>query len=238
MKSKLKMLVDVVMTALFLVEMAYHVTGNSLHEWLGMGLFALFLLHHGLNWNWHRTLFHGKYTPARVFMTVLDILLLLSMLGMMVSGILLSRDVLRALHLRAGMFGRRLHMISTAWGFVLMAAHVGFHWGQVIAMCRKKVGQKAQTAMPRVIAVLLALYGVYAFWVRHLGEYMFLRREYAFFDYEEPAVLFFADYIAIMALFACLSYYLMKGLVKVSGRKRLKSAGKQTLLEIKKGITP
>ena len=52
-KQILRMSVDVLMTVLFLVLMAYHVTGNRLHEWLGILLYVLFLLHHVLNSAWH-----------------------------------------------------------------------------------------------------------------------------------------------------------------------------------------
>lgn len=210
-KQIVRVVVDVAMTALFLVLMAYHVTGNSLHEWLGMGLFLLFVVHHVLNLKWFSGLFKGRYTAVRVFMVVVNLLLLASMAGMMVSGILLSRDVLGFLNLRAGMFGRRLHMVSSAWGFCLMAVHLGLHWGMVLDMAgRIPVRGKWVGAGLRCMGMLLSLYGIYAFVSRHIGEYMFLLMEYAFFDYGEPAVFFFMDYICVLILFAALSYYLAR----------------------------
>lgn len=133
----LKIAVDIAMTILFLVMMAYHVTGNTLHEWLGVMLFVLFILHHILNWRWHISIFKGRYTVMRILMTGVNVLLFLSMAGMMISGILLSREVFGFLHLRAGMFGRRLHMVSTAWGFCLMAVHLGLHGGVFAGMIKK-----------------------------------------------------------------------------------------------------
>jgi hypothetical protein len=62
----------------------------------------------------------------------------------------------------------------------------------------------------RLAAFCIVAYGVYAFIVRQFGERMFLRIDYAFFDYEEPAVFFFLDYIAVMGLFACAGYYVVK----------------------------
>lgn len=208
-KKVFRILIDIIMTILFLVLMAYHITGNTLHEWLGVTLFFLFIVHHALNFKWYKGLFKGKYTVVRVLMTAVNILLFAAMIGMMISGIMLSREVFSFLNLRAGMFGRRLHMVSTAWGFCLMAAHVGLHWGMVVAMMKKlPVSEKWAGMVARVVAALLAFYGVYAFISRQIGERMFLLMEYAFFDYEEPAVFFFADYICILILFAALSYYL------------------------------
>lgn len=223
-KQILKIAVDIAMTVLFIVLMAYHVTGNKLHEWLGAALFLLFILHHILNLKWYGGIFKGKYTASRVLMTTINSLLFASMVGMMISGVLLSREVFGFLNLRAGMFGRRLHMVSTAWGFCFMAAHLGLHWGMAIRAAKKipTHGRKAfhgkwTVILARGIAVILSCYGVYAFCSRQIMERMFLLMEYAFFDYEEPAVLFFADYMSILIFFAALSYYLAKLLRKKRG---------------------
>ena len=74
-KQILKISVDIAMTALFLALMAYHITGNSLHEWLGVTLFLLFIIHHILNLKWYRGLFKGKYTASRVLMATVNFLL-------------------------------------------------------------------------------------------------------------------------------------------------------------------
>jgi Ca2+/Na+ antiporter len=49
-KIVIKVIVDVVMTAMILAQMAYHITDNQVHEWMGAALFVLFILHHVLNW--------------------------------------------------------------------------------------------------------------------------------------------------------------------------------------------
>ena len=208
-KQIIKIFVDVVMTGLFIVLMAFHITGNEVHEWLGILLFVLFVLHHMLNISWCKTLFRGRYPPMRIFMLVLNGLLFIAMLGMMVSGMMLSHEVLGFLHLRAGMFGRRLHMVSTAWGYLLMSMHLGMHWGMVVGMMRRRfpVKSKWPGIIARVIAFLTAAYGIYALITRQLVERMFLLMEYAFFDFDESAVHFFLDYLCILILFAAVSYY-------------------------------
>ena len=211
-KQIFKILVDVVMTALFMLLMAYHVTDNRQHEWLGVILFALFILHHILNVKWYKGLVKGKYSAARILMVFINFLLFAAMVGMMVSGIMLSREVFGFLHLRAGMFGRRLHMTSTAWGYLLMSMHIGLHWGMVVAMVKRKLPQRGKWAgyIGKGIAVLISAYGVYALITRQLIERLFLRVHFAFFDYEEPVIFFFADYMSILILFAAISYYLLK----------------------------
>lgn len=64
----------------------------------------------------------GKYTPLRIWQTLLVIFVLAAMIGSMVSGIILSRYVLSFLPISGGRsFGRSLHMLASYWGFVLMA---------------------------------------------------------------------------------------------------------------------
>ncbi|MBO6271051.1 MAG: hypothetical protein J6N19_18130, partial [Clostridium sp.] len=56
--------------------------------------------------------------------------------------------------------------------------------------------------------------GIYAFVNRGFPGYMFLKTLFAYFDYDEPRIVFFADYLAIMILFAVVGYYAGKLLKK------------------------
>ena len=119
-KMMLKMGLDLVMTVLLLCQMAYMLIGEAAHEWMGAAMFVLFLLHHVLNWRWYRNLVKGKYTALRILQTVVDFLVLLAMIGLMVSGIMLSREVFAFLPIRGGMgFARILHMLAAY-------CHIGF----------------------------------------------------------------------------------------------------------------
>lgn len=46
-KRAIKIGVDIAMTVLFLCQMGYHMMDNRAHEWLGIALCLLFILHHG-----------------------------------------------------------------------------------------------------------------------------------------------------------------------------------------------
>ena len=74
MKPKMlfKILLDILMTILLLLLMARQLTGNSAHEWLGAGLFALWVPHHILNFGWYRHLRRGRFTPLRIAQTAVS----------------------------------------------------------------------------------------------------------------------------------------------------------------------
>lgn len=219
-----KICVDIGMTAALLFLMAYEMVGQAFHEWLGIGMFLLFIIHHILNCKWTGALLKGKYTLFRIWQTVLVVLVLLSMLGSMVSGVIISRSALSFLPIHGGSsLGRSLHMLSAYWGFVLMSLHIGLHWNMIIGMVGKMV-QKSSAFWVwglRAFALMIGAYGIFAFVRRDIGNYMFLKSHFVFFDYEEPLVIFLLDYMAVMGLFIFISHYLAKGLRKVktnSGR--------------------
>ena len=125
-KAILKMAVDGVMTVLLLLLMAYELVGRAAHEWIGLIMFVLLIAHHILNRGWLKNLRKGRYTPYRVLQTALAGLVLLSMLGQMVSALLISREVFAFLPFTGGVgFGRTLHMLAAYWGFIFLSLHLG-----------------------------------------------------------------------------------------------------------------
>ena len=212
MKRKIifKIVVDIGMTFVLLLLMAYQLIGEAAHEWLGIGMFVLLVIHHILNSRWSRNVFKGKYSPMRILQTVLVAGVFLTMAGSMLSGIVLSEYALSFLPIKGGReFARILHMLSAYWGFVMMSLHLGLHWNMVVGMLKKL--PKVSKWLSR-IGILIALYGVYAFTHREIGRYMTLKNHFAFFDFEEPLIFFLADYIAIMALFVVVGYCLFNGI--------------------------
>ena len=95
MKRKIKIVIDVVMSISLLFLMAYQVTGEKYHEWIGAGMLVLFLIHNLLNAGWYRGIFKGRYSTLRILRTVVNLLVLVSILLTGYSGIVLSRHVFR-----------------------------------------------------------------------------------------------------------------------------------------------
>lgn len=214
--------VDIGMTIVLLL-MPYELVGQVAHEWLGIIIFVLFIAHHILNGNWSRNLLKGKYTPLRIWQAILVLLVLAAMVGSMVSGIILSRHVLSFLPIDGGRsFARKLHMIAAYWGFALMSLHLGLHWGMIMGMAGKafQTPSAARRWVGRLLAFVVAGYGVYAFGKRGFGNYMLLRNQFVFFDFEEPLLFFFLDYIAIMGLFIFIGNYICAGLKYISRKQK------------------
>ena len=207
-KQKCKIALDICMTLLLFVLMAYQITGQLAHEWVGAAMFVCFIAHHILNARWAGNLLKGKYNGFRIFQTAVDLLLLADMLALMVSGIQMSRYVFTFIPGFGSIAAaRRLHMLASYWGFVT-------------GMLRKVGGGRpspAKTAAAWGAGGLIGAYGAYAFWRNQIWMYLFLRAEFIFFDYSQSPLWFFADHLAMMGLFVFLTY----GVVKLLRMKKV-----------------
>lgn len=226
-----KIIVDMLMTLLLLFLMGYQLWGEVAHEWAGAGMLVLFLVHHILNRGWYKSLFKGRYTSMRVFQVLVDMLLLAATAAQMYSGIVMSHYAFAFLPVDGKMaLARRLHILGSYWGFILMSVHLGMHWNLFLGMAGKRTGKavpsKHRSLRLPLIGLLIAAYGAFVFVDRDFPTYLFLRSEFVFLDYEEPVWSFYLDYLCLMGLWTFLAHYLSKGLRKPGGKKKA-AKGKQ-----------
>lgn len=223
-KTVWKISVDIAMTAALLLLMAYELIGEAAHEWIGVCMSVLFVLHHILNRKWCGNLLKGKYTPFRIWQTILALLALAFMAGSMISGIILSKHVFDFLAIRSGQsWARTVHLLCSYWGFVVMSLHLGLHWSMMMGMAKKQLGAPSPFCAWtfRAVAAAIAVYGAFALVHREIGSYMFVKNEFVFFDFGEPLVLFFLDYLAVMGLFVFLGHY-FAGFLKYLSQKSMR----------------
>lgn len=175
-KAVVKLAVDAAMTVLLLLLMAFELVGRAAHEWIGVGMFFLFVLHHLLNRGWTKRLFQGKYTPYRVVQTGVAALVFLAMLGSFASAVFISQEVFAFLPIRQGMaLGRTVHLLCAYWGYLLPSLHLGLHWGMMVAMAGKKLSPSPRRRVVfNILGAAAALYGVFALFQRQIPTYLFL----------------------------------------------------------------
>ena len=201
-KNKLRLAVDACLTLLLVCLMAYQVTGESLHEWIGMGMTAVLILHHVLNARWYGALFKGKYNAFRIISTVVNTLLLASIALTALCGISMSSHAVPFLY---GMFpvafARRFHLAMSFWSFLLMGLHLGLH---LPAMTAKVTPSRSAQALLTCVFTLLAGAGLGFFLLNGIPDYLFFRTPFAFLDYDKPAVFVFLENLAELFFFAFL----------------------------------
>ncbi|GHU84157.1 membrane protein [Spirochaetia bacterium] len=225
MSSKLaaRLIIDFMMTLLLLSAFDYRIAREAPHEWIGISIGALFILHNVINLHWYKNIFKGKYHFKRVITTIVNLLLLVTMATLIISGLMQSRSVLAFLHLPGGMFLRQIHTTAAYCGLLLIAVHVGVHWEMIMNAFRKmfKITGKnnARRIILRTIAVLIVVCGLWASFDRDIFSKLFHGVTFDFWNPERPVILFYIANLSIMGIYVFLTYYLLK-LVEIGKRKR------------------
>ncbi len=222
----LRMPIDIAMTILSIVLMGGTVLfpDDRIHQILGMLLLALWICHAILNRRWYGSIFSGKQTPYRAMQIVVNLGLSFCALLLMVSGMMMAWFVPFDVGSALG-FARTAHLISSHWYYVFMCAHLGMHVNVIRARIMQKKGgassssngaKKIFAALCRLLLLFACLWGVWAFFARGLINYMFLRQQFFFFDFERGILLFAIDYICILIFIASAFHWLGKLLLFIS----------------------
>ena len=196
----IKRIVDASMTVLLLCLMAYQVTGETAHEWIGMGMTALVIIHQILNRKWYGALFKGKYNPYRTWTTALNILLLLSFALTAFCGMSMSSHAVPFLYGMAPVFfARRMHLSMSHWAFVLMGLHLGMHIPAMTAGL--KLTDRTKT-IPACIFTGIGGIGLWLFLRNGMPDYLLFRVPFAFLDYEKAGCLVFLENLLMLSFWA------------------------------------
>ena len=198
----IKKTVDVCMTVLLLCLMAYQVTGEVLHEWCGIGVTALLIVHHILNRGWTASLFKGKYNAYRIVSTAVNVLLFVSIALTAVCGMSMSAHAVPFLYdMLPISFVRRFHLSMSFWSFVLMGVHLGLHVPAMTAGW--KMSGKVKTILGAAFS-FYAGFGLMLLWKSGIPDYLFFRTPFAFFEPEKNAFTVFAENFVMLLAFVFL----------------------------------
>ena len=198
--SNIRRAVDAAMTVLLLLLMAYQVTGEAAHEWIGMGMTLLVIVHQILNRRWYGALFKGKYNLYRTVTTILNILLVLCFALTAFCGMSMSGHTVPFLYGMAPVsFVRRMHLSMSHWAFVLMGLHLGMHIPIIAA------GMKLQDRTKNILTSIFVCAGAAGLWLflrNGMPDYLFFRVPFAFLDYEKAGWLVLFENLLMLSFWA------------------------------------
>ena len=218
----IKHLIDLLLGIGLLLLMSYQVVGEAGHEWTGITMTVLMIIHQILNRKWFVSLFKGKYTPLRIAQTFVNAALVICFILTALCGVNMSVHAVPFLgdFMRASL-GRRLHLTLSHWCFVLMGLHLGLH---LPAMLRGVKG-KGVRRVGFCAAILAAGAGFRLFLRNNYPDYLFYRMPFAFIDYDKSAHLVLLEALLIAAFWAFAGFQLPKLLNrKADGKTRLLAA--------------
>ena len=212
----IKRCVDAAMTVVLLCLMAYQVTGEMAHEWIGMGMTVLVIVHQILNRKWYGALFKGKYNLYRILTTTLNILLLCSFSLTAFCGMSMSGYAVPFLYGMAPVsFVRRMHLSMSHWAFVLMGLHLGMHIPAMTAGLMLK--DRTKTILSSIFTCIGGI-GLWLFLRNGMPNYLFFRVPFAFLDYDKAGWLVLLENLLMISFWAFIGTLAALVLRKTAGK--------------------
>ena len=205
---------DLVMTVLMLIAMAYYITGNTIHEVVGVVVLLLFVVHNFLNRRWYKTILKGKHNVRRILQIGINLLFLATMALMMISAVLISSDLFPFIPINNDTMLRQIHVQTAYWGFIIMAVHIGLSWGMIINSARRMTGltgtSRTRTIALRILAVLIVIYGVHSSFEREMGSKLTIYNPFGNWFNDDSLIRFLIDHLSIIGIYICGTHYALK----------------------------
>lgn len=141
--KKSALIVDAIALVVYLLAANPSITGIPLHEWLGLGIVVVLLIHCIMHYDWFARAFKGSFKQPTLALTgrlALNVLTAISFVVCVVSGLLISGTVLPMLGLYADgyYFWNPLHSFSAKLLLALIIVHLVLHASQMWAYFKKK----------------------------------------------------------------------------------------------------
>lgn len=208
---RLRLFLDFAAVILIIACLAYWWLDNLSHELFGAALFALIIAHNVFNRRWYGSVSGGRHDCARVFNIIIIAGLALVMLILLVTSVLISRDLFAFMDFNVGYGVREIHMFAGYWFLLILGVHLGGRWAVVMIICRGVFGIMGQSLVRmvalRCAAGIVILWGVKSCFAMTFGSKLTLTYTLDMWDFNESTWEFFINYASITGLFAAITHY-------------------------------
>jgi hypothetical protein len=208
---RVRLLLDFLSIGLIVACLAYWWLDNLSHELFGTALFLLVIIHNVFNRRWYGGVARGRRDFARWFNIATIFSVAMLMLLMLVTSLLISRDLFAFMSLDGAFAVSEIHMFAGYWLLFVIAVHLGTRWTVVMNVARGLFGISAPNAVRlwvlRVITVGIALWGIRSFSEMALGSKLMLSYSLDMWDFNESTIQFFLNYGSIVSLIAAVTHY-------------------------------
>ncbi|MEZ0000008.1 DUF4405 domain-containing protein [Sinorhizobium fredii] len=199
---------------LLIAALAYDRLGNVAHEIIGTVMFALLIAHNTFNRRWYARASKGGRNLRGWVNIVFIVSLLSTMLALLVTSLMISRNMFSFLSLSGGYIARQIHGSAAYWALIIVSVHVGMRWSMIMGVMRGWLRisdwSNVRTAVLRTLAVAIAAYGIHSSFVIGIRSRLMAEITMNFWDFSQPSLGFFLHIASIIVLYACSAHYAMK----------------------------
>lgn len=167
-EDMMKSFVNVSMAIIYLLLMTLTLTGGLVHEILGVVILVLVIIHSIYNKKWLKAVGEGIFTNRikvrAKLMWIVDLVMIVSMLVIIVTGICNSKYIFSFLNIGNISIIKNLHISASYICLISISIHTGFHFHKILNMFRKiwgiKEDFKTRKIILRILAIILVFNGI------------------------------------------------------------------------------
>lgn len=191
MNQKLRNTANLTMVILVLLALANELITNLLHEILSVIFCGIILGHNLLNSAWYKSFFKRSFNVKNTFNLFLNASLMISIISIMATGIMTSEDLFDFLGFESTPFLQGVHVASAYWFTIFLGMHLGLHWSRFTKSLNVKSSNTYLKYLRLLLVLLVVGIGVYASFKRGVGDKLFLRAEFDYWNFKKDMVGFF-----------------------------------------------
>lgn len=136
-KTKTNLVVDIIIFVVFLIVYEVKATGKTIHEWIGIAIGLIFIVHIILHWKW-------LVSSTKQFLTrlktesrlnyILDIIIYVGFTTIIYSGIMISESFLPTFGIKLiqNHYWKEIHFVSVDITLFFTAIHFALHWKWIV----------------------------------------------------------------------------------------------------------
>lgn len=208
---RIRLLLDFLAVALIIACLAYWWLDNLSHELFGTALFALVIVHNVFNRRWYGGVTKRRMDATRIVNLVTIFCLAIGMTVMLVTSLLVSRDLFPFTALSGAFAVREIHMFAGYWVLLIIAIHLGTRWtvvmNTILSTLRLASQNTLRTMVLRATALAIAIWGVKSSFEMAFGTKLMLTYSLDMWDFSENTLGFFIGYASIVGLYAAITHY-------------------------------
>lgn len=205
-----RLFVNLLMLTLVPMAILNKITGNTIHEMMGLVIVLGIATHTFLNLNWFNSFFKRKSTFQRVFNAIAIVLLLCSFGALLLSSIMISKSLFTFLGFKSTLMLRQIHTTSAYWFFILCFIHLGIQWQRFSALFKKyTLHINHANFIKTLLSIGVVVYAESVFVQRDIASKLLMTFAFESWDNEQSLGGIVIDYMSIAIALIVLTRYVL-----------------------------
>ena len=157
-----KIIVDILLFVVTFLLVNIEITGNLIHEILGITMAILLLIHIVTNWNWIKSVTKNfkKVNKKTKVMYVVNLLTMIVYFGAILFGIIISHELFK-FETSSNYKFVITHIIFGRLAIVVMLLHVGMHIDRMFSKVKNKKIKAILYIIYIILSIWISVYSIY-----------------------------------------------------------------------------